>query len=80
MKISNRFIWEWLAIDVTNYVQTFPNCQGRKGVNKKPAGFLQCIQVARPFQKVGIDLLGPYPMSNNGNKMIIVAVDYLTNG
>ena len=49
-KISNRFFWERLAIDVTNYVQTCPNCQGRKGVNKRPAGFLQCIQVARPFQ------------------------------
>jgi hypothetical protein len=77
-KISNRFFWERLAIDVTNYVQSCPYCQGRKGVNKRPAGFLQCIQVARPFQKVGIDLLGPFPLSNTGNKMIIVAVDYLT--
>jgi hypothetical protein len=76
-KISNRFFWERLAIDVTNYVQSCPYCQGRKGVNKRPAGFLQCIQVARPFQKVGIDLLGPFPLSNTGNKMIIVAVDYL---
>ncbi|KZS16046.1 Uncharacterized protein APZ42_018256 [Daphnia magna] len=77
-KISNRFFWERLAIDVTNYVQSCPNCQGRKGVNNRPAGFLQCIQVARPFQKVGNDLLGPFPMSNTGSKMIIVAVDYST--
>ncbi len=42
-KISNRFFWERLAIDVKNYVQSCPNCQGRKGVNKRPAGFLQCI-------------------------------------
>ena len=76
-KISNRFFWERLVIDVTNYVQTCQNCQGRKVGNKRPAGFLQCIQVARPFQKVGIDLLGPFPLSNNGNKMIIVSVDYL---
>jgi hypothetical protein len=33
--------------------------------------------VAQPFQKVGIDLLGPFPFSNNKNKIIIVAVDYL---
>ncbi|KZS03449.1 Uncharacterized protein APZ42_033820 [Daphnia magna] len=56
-KIYNRFFWERLAIDVTNYVKSCPNWQGRKGVNKRPAGFLQCIQVTRPFQKVGIDLL-----------------------
>ncbi|KAI9560573.1 hypothetical protein GHT06_011521 [Daphnia sinensis] len=65
-KISNRFFWERLAIDVTNDVQSCPT------------GFLQCIQVARPFQKVRIDLLGPFPTSNTGNKIIIVAVDYLT--
>jgi hypothetical protein len=59
-------------------VQSCPNCQGLKGVNKRAAGFLQCIQVASPFQKVGIDLLSPFPMSNTGNKMITVAVDYLT--
>ncbi len=47
-------------------------------MNKRPVGFLQCIQLTRPFQKVGIDLLGPISLSNTGNKMIIVAVDYLT--
>ncbi|UYV66672.1 K02A2.6-like, partial [Cordylochernes scorpioides] len=34
--------------------------------------------VARPFQKVGIDLLGRFPVSNNGNKWIVVATDYLS--
>ena len=56
-KIYNRFVWDRLVIDVTNYVQSCPNCQCRKDVNKRQAGFLQCIQVARPFEKVGIDLL-----------------------
>jgi hypothetical protein len=39
---------------------------------------LQTIKVERPFQKIGVDLLGPFPTSVNGNKMLIVAVDYLT--
>ena len=38
---------------------------------------LQSIKVDRPFQKIGVDLLGPFPTSLKGNKMIIVAVDYL---
>ncbi|UYV74161.1 K02A2.6-like [Cordylochernes scorpioides] len=31
-----------------------------------------------PFQRVGIDLLGRFPVSNNGNKWIVVATDYLS--
>ncbi|UYV74165.1 hypothetical protein LAZ67_11002276 [Cordylochernes scorpioides] len=31
-----------------------------------------------PFQRVGIDLLGRFPVSKNGNKWIVVATDYLS--
>ncbi|KAF9760592.1 Retrovirus-related Pol polyprotein from transposon, partial [Nosema granulosis] len=31
-----------------------------------------------PFRKIGIDIIGPLPTSQNGNKYIIVATDYLT--
>jgi hypothetical protein len=67
-----------MALDITRHVQSCVHCQSRKGVPDKPEGLLQCIKVERPFQKVGIDLLGPFPLSTQGNKMIIVAVDYLT--
>jgi hypothetical protein len=36
------------------------------------------IWVARPFEKVGIDVLGPFPASAAGNVYIILDVDYLT--
>ena len=36
------------------------------------------IEVERPFERVGVDLLGPFPLSRAGNRHIIVAVDYLT--
>jgi len=38
---------------------------------------LQCITVERPFHKIGVDLLGSFSTSSHGNKMIIVAVDYV---
>jgi hypothetical protein len=39
---------------------------------------MENIWVARPFEKVGIDVLGPFPASAAGNVNVIVAVDYLT--
>ena len=44
----------------------------------KPAGLLTYIEVDYPFQKVGIDILGPFPETIGGMKYIIVAIDYLT--
>ena len=41
-------------------------------------GLLCPITVGGPFELVGMDLLGPFPTSKEGNKNIIVATDYLT--
>ncbi|KAI9565174.1 hypothetical protein GHT06_008951 [Daphnia sinensis] len=68
-----------LSKSETNYSITEKECLALvKGVPDRPPGFLQCIKVERPFEKLGMDLLGPFPLSHKGNKMIIVAVDYLT--
>lgn len=50
----------------------------QKKVPTRPSGFLTPIRTDRPFQKVGIDLLGPFPKSTMGNKHIIVAIDYFS--
>ncbi len=76
-----RFFWNTLAHDLALYVNSCLLCQKRKSVcslTSLPTGMLQSIKVDRPFQKIGVDLLGPFPTSLKGNKMIIVAVDYLT--
>ena len=39
---------------------------------------MQPLIVENPFEKMGIDLLGPLPKTKDGNKYIIVAVDYFT--
>jgi hypothetical protein len=77
-QIKKRFYWPRMARFVQNYIRACQSCQARKGVADKPAGLLQCIRVMRPFQRVGMDLLGPFPLSKKGNRQIVVAIDYLT--
>ena len=36
------------------------------------------IKVGQPFDRVGMDIVGPLPTTNKGNKYIVVATDYLT--
>ena len=77
--ITQRFFWPSMAKDIINYVRSCQSCQMRKSIPKKPAGLLTFIEVQNPFEKIGIDLLGPFPTTTaRGNNYIVVAVDYLT--
>jgi hypothetical protein len=59
--------WNTLAQEVTAYVKSCLLCQKRKSVCSLRTGMLQSINVDRPFQKIGVDLLGPFPTSFKGN-------------
>ena len=62
--------------DVQNYVRSCETCQKRgKGKRKEP---LYPIQVRRAFERIGIDLVGPLPITKLNNRYIIVVTDYLT--
>lgn len=64
---------------VKHYVQSCHKCQTRKESGNKKIGFLQPIPLAtKPFQKIGIDTLGPFRKSKSGNYKIIVITDYFT--
>ena len=78
-RIQEKYYWPRLSADVAHYVRTCRDCQRRKTPPTRPAGLLQPIEPPRrPFQQIGMDLLGPFPTSTSGNKWIVVATDYLT--
>jgi hypothetical protein len=65
-KISQRYYWNGLGWE--KYIKGCPDCQARKGhVGLKPPGLLQPIEIpSHPFEKIGIDLLGPFRRSVRG--------------
>jgi hypothetical protein len=75
-KIAERYYWDQMYRDIKEYVKTCEECQKRqKGRRKEP---LHPIQVGRAFERIGIDLVGPLPITQQNNRYIIVATDYLT--
>ena len=62
--------------DIENYIKACDVCQ-RKGKMKKNNP-LHPIETQPPFEKIGIDLIGPLPITSNQNKYIVVAIDYGT--
>src|SRR6266513_4056181 len=75
-KISTRFWWKGMYKDIEDYIKRCDSCQ-RRG-NKGGSGYLNPIKVRRPFERIGIDFVGPLEKTRKGNKYILVATDYLT--
>ena len=78
-RIKSRYMWPGLYRDVKKYVISCTSCQFNKIDRRGAQGKLECPDLDLfPFQKIGIDTLGPFTKSKNNNKHIIVATDYLT--
>jgi Integrase zinc binding domain/Integrase core domain len=75
-KVRNLYFWPQMYDDIKDYIRSCDSCQ-RRG-RKRNVEPLQPIPVGEPFSKMGIDIVGPLPLTDNGNKYIVVATDYMT--
>ncbi|CAB4438745.1 unnamed protein product [Rhizophagus irregularis] len=75
-KIRKRYYWPQMYENIREYVQSCDACQ-RRGKSRSNQ-MLHPIAVHGPFYQVGIDFVGPLPITSQGNKYIIVAMDYMT--
>ena len=46
--------------------------------DKRPGNVCYPLLIGEAFERIGIDLMGPFKETKNGNKFIIVGIDYLT--
>ena len=75
-KVKDKYYWPTIKSDVETYVKTYDQCQ-RKGKSTMK-NELHSIKISEPFQRIGIDIVGPLPITKRGNKYIITAMDYFT--
>jgi len=79
-RLLSQFWWPGVGADTTRFVRSCDACQrtAPKGrVAKAPLQKMPVIGV--PFQRVGIDLVGPVtPTSTSGNRFILCVIDYAT--
>ena len=75
-KIKKRYFWNTLYKDVKEYCQTCDSCQRRGGPKRN--NNLSPIQPSDIFARWGIDIVGPLPVTERGNRYIVVAMDYFS--
>ena len=78
-RVKSRFFRPNLRDEVIQYVRSCIDCQKRKDVNHKPYGMLGTPDhPLHLYESVHIDIVGPLPVSIDGNKYIICLVERTT--
>ncbi|XP_063070441.1 uncharacterized protein LOC134461440 [Engraulis encrasicolus] len=77
-RILQRFFWPGVHKEIENFCRSCPDCQKRapKPTYRNPLIPLPIIET--PFQRIGLDIVGPLPKSSRGHQYILVILDYAT--
>ena len=78
-RLRKKVYWDGMYADVDNYVKSCDQCMRNKPgavPNRQP---LMLTPVGDDiFERVGTDVCGPYPESEDGNKFVLAFVDHLS--
>src|SRR6266496_2536364 len=75
-QISKRYIWQSMRNDIKEYAKTCFQCQQRGSM--KQNNQKRTIPPTDIFERWGVDIVGPLPITREGNRYIVVAMDYFS--
>lgn len=77
--IRRHFYWPGMLTDIRDYIRECDICKSTKYPNQifKP-NMGKPVDTTRPFQRLYVDILGPYPRSKNGHIGLFIVLDHLT--
>jgi transposase InsO family protein len=76
--LTERFYWPACAKSVESYVKTCHVCAERKNGRHAKVPLMGMPVPTAPMQFIGMDIVGPYNVTEKGNKYILTVVDYFT--
>lgn len=78
-RVSRDFFWHGMTRDVQEHCRRCLSCTlGKVPKGRKPAPLQVFEEVSKPFQRTSMDIVGPLPVSTEGNRYLLVFVDHLT--
>ena len=77
-KVRARYFWNGMFKDIEHWCHSCIDCAMKKIPRGKRKAPLLPIPVEGAFDRVAVDALGPFPVTDNGNRYILVFSDYYT--
>jgi hypothetical protein len=78
LRLRERYFWINMRKDCEQWVNSCRVCAARKRLSAKSFGDLQTVFVHYIGQTWAMDIVGPLPVTENGKRFILVAVEYLS--
>src|SRR6266481_6464167 len=68
-----------MGTDIELFCSSCAQCQTTNDTSKKPSGFLHSLLIPnRPWQLIGMDFMGPLPVSNSHNYLLVMIDHYMS--
>ena len=77
-KVQDEFCWPGLFNEVKQLCKAYLDCQLADKLSPSLSPFRPLSVIHTPFQRIGIDIVGPLPTTAAENQIILVIVDYTT--
>ena len=77
-RIKETFYWVQCQKDVEKYIQNCDICAQKGGPPKRVRAPLGKYLTGSPAERLAVDMLGPLPTTERGNKYILIIADYFT--
>jgi hypothetical protein len=77
-KVRWRYYWLYMRGDVERWCQQCDTCAASRGPRTRSRGVMHQYNVGAPFERIAIDIAGPFPESDRGNRYLLIAMDYFT--
>ena len=74
-KLKQRYWWKGMFKDVEYWVKSCVECSMRKSPRNSKKAPLLPIPVKGAFDRVAVDVLGPFPPSSKGSRYIVASSD-----
>jgi hypothetical protein len=73
--VKRYFLWPGMTRDVEEYCGQCHICATRKKAGRRGRASMRRYDAGMPMEEICIDLMGPFPESERGNKYVLVVVD-----
>ncbi|CAL9691326.1 unnamed protein product [Knipowitschia caucasica] len=77
-RIGSRFAWPGMYTQISNFCKSCEKCQLTAGKGVGHAHLQPLPIIGTPFERIGMDIVGPLEKSSSGNRFILVLCDYAT--
>ena len=77
-QLKERFYWRSMSEDVKHWCRICPVCATKKSPTQSSRAPMQTIPAGYPMQVIAIDITGPLPESEAGNKYFLAVGNYFS--